>query len=124
MIEYDRAVVPPAPIVEVEVANPYSGKSRKVLGKIDSGAAISTIPVALLNELDLERAGSIGVRGFNQERARKMKTYRVNLSFENCKFELVEVILTPNPYVLVGRDILNQLKIILDGKNLQFQIIE
>ena len=124
MIKYDRTFLQPAPIVEVEVANPYKSKSKKVKGKIDTGADISAIPTELLDKLSLEWSGSKKVHGFNQKRVTKVKTFRVDISFESRKFELVEVILTPNPRVLIGRDILNQLTLLLDGKNFQFQIME
>jgi hypothetical protein len=124
MIAYDLAHSPPAPVVEIEVLNPYKGKSRRLRGKIDTGADISAIPTELYDGLELKWSGLVKVHGFNEERSTEFRTCRVNLSLENHRFELVEVVCVPKPYVLVGRDILNQLKILLDGRNLQFQFIE
>lgn len=124
MIEYDREFRNPAPVVQVDIANPYKNRSRKIKGKIDTAADISAIPNKLVSKLGLEWAGSVEARGFNQNHSMKVKTYRANILFENRKFELVEVISSASPYILIGRDILNQLKILLDGKNSQFEILE
>jgi len=121
--EYSREFINPAPIVEVEVTNPYKSRSRKLKGKIDTAADISAIPDELISELELEWSGSVEARGFNQKKLKKVKTYRVNISFANRRFEHIEVIPAAGPFVLIGRNVLNQLKILLNGKNLKFKIL-
>jgi len=121
-MEYDKAnYVPPAPSVEVSVSKPYSEESRKQRGKLDTGADISVIPFGFVRELGLVPARKLLARGYDG-REGSVTTYYVNMSIQEFSFELVEVAATPRIDVLLGRDILNRLKMLLDGKALSFEL--
>jgi hypothetical protein len=65
----------------------------------------------------------VAVGSFDEgDRARY--TYFVNLSFLGLSFEFVEVIGARRRDLLLGRDILNRLKAVLDGKNLEFDLLD
>ena len=53
-----------------------------------------------------------------------MDRTNINIEIAGHMFERVRVTAVERSHILVGRDSLNQLKIFLDGKNLQFEIIE
>lgn len=47
----------------------------------------------------------------------------INIKIANRWFHVKVAILEKND-ILIGRDILNQLKLLLDGKNLEFEVME
>ncbi len=121
-MEYDKAnYVPPAPSVQVSVFKPYSEESRKQRGKLDTGADISVIPFQFVRELGLVPARKLLARGYDG-REGSVTTYYVHLSIQEFSFELVEVAATPRIDILLGRDVLNRLKTLLDGKALSFEL--
>jgi len=50
------------------------------------------------------------------------ESYVVNLTLHDFDVAAVEVVLTDSPYVILGRDILNQFHITLDGPHLRLEI--
>jgi hypothetical protein len=121
-MEYDKTnYVPPAPSLQVVVSNPYSKESRKERGKVDSGADISVIPFGFVPQLGLAPARRLLARGYDG-REGSVITYYVDLAVQEFAFELVEVVATPRTDILLGRDILNRLKMLLDGKALTFEL--
>ena len=67
--------------------------------------------VSKLGQLDYSLVDVCDINGNIFER----KTYVVNLQLEKENFTRIEVIATPKKYALIGRDILNQKKIMLDA---------
>lgn len=123
MERYDeKQFDPPAPIVMVKVSNPYAKVSKKSKGKIDTGAFKTAIPEGWVEELGLIQAGETDVSGYDGKIDRKW-TYYANISFKECNF-YTEVIPANRKNVLIGRDVLNQLKVLLDGKNLNLEITD
>lgn len=112
---------PPALVVKTVVLHPVLTKSKPMDGKLDTGASISTIPEEIKNSLGLLPAGETNASGFKGP-AQKEKTYYVDITFNDFSFKSVKVITTERSYGLVGRDILNQLKLFADGKNQIFTL--
>ena len=121
MKKYNSTEAPPAPMVEVKGSNPYLQVSEKARAKLDTGASMSVIPQDWVERLRLMPLGVIDVSGFDEE-WREVRTYMVDLAFDGFRFDWVEVIASRRDNVLIGRDILNHLKITLDGKNLTLNI--
>jgi len=119
--KYNSTEAPPAPMVEVKGSNPYLRVSEKARAKLDTGASMSVIPQDWVERLRLMPLGVIDVSGFDEE-WREVRTYMVDLAFDGFRFDWVEVIASRRDNVLIGRDILNHLKITLDGKNLTLNI--
>ena len=51
-------------------------------------------------------------------------TYFVNLNLSNFEFSMIEVMGARRSDVLLGRDVLNLLKAVLDGKDLDFDLFD
>jgi hypothetical protein len=113
---------PPAPALKVKVSKPFSTFSVERKGKIDCGADKTVIPLFLVWRLELVPAREVTVCGFRNREGRKTPTFYVDISIGELKFDFLEVISAPRENILIGRDILNSLKILLDGKNLSFEI--
>lgn len=127
MEKYSSSEVPPAPIVVVRVANPTTKNGKEKEGKIDTGAFMTAIPETLVSELALVPAGEYETKGYKKEEkaeGQKHCTYFVDIALKGYSFPYTEVLAVDRQNVLIGRDILNQLKLILDGKNLTFEITD
>lgn len=124
MIGYDdEQFNPPAPALMVEVYGLFSKITMKLKGKIDTGADITVIPAKIVRDLNLLPVRIIKTRGYNGKISLK-PMYLVNISIKEFKFDLVEVIAARREDILIGRNILNQLTIKLNGKQLNFEILD
>jgi len=121
MIPYSSEEAPPAPFMDAEIRNPILGISERMRAKLDTGAAMVTIPSELVERLRLLPAGERTFRGYNGQ-ATVRKTYFVNIDLNGYKFEMAKVTSAPRDNILIGRNILNQLEIHLDGKNSAFEV--
>lgn len=117
---YDNFYSPPALIVDVNISNPELKESRNLRGKLDTGSDATVFPEMLARDLKLVPASEVAVRGSLDERS-NLPTYFVNIEFCGYPFEYVEAVATKYRYdVLIGRDILNKLKLIANGPKLKF----
>jgi predicted aspartyl protease len=122
MREYDPDESPPAPMAECNVQNPISGVAKeRQKAKLDTGASRTVIPEAWVEELDLMPADECTLYDFRGN-GQVHLTYFVDIALNGNSFKWFEVVSTARTNVLVGRDLLNGLKVILDGKNLRFDL--
>ena len=121
---YDTSYDPPALVVGVRVSRPIDSEDVRFLkGLIDTGADMFVISKRLINELQIVPAGEVIVLDFDGDE-REKTTYYVFISINDFE-ELVEVIsldFEEQEDVIIGRDILNNLTVVLNGKNLSFEI--
>ncbi len=122
-VRYSSEYSPPAPALKVKLSKPFSDLSMELQAKVDSGADMTVVPQHAISELRLIPASRISVTSFDG-RAVWRYTYYVNLSFQDFEFRMVEVIPSKREDMLLGRDILNRLKAILDGKRLSFSLLD
>jgi len=122
MDSYDVTFSTPAPVLQkVKISNEYRKKeSEELKGLIDSGAFMTVIPFEYVNRLELIPNGIQKVRGYDNKVSFENK-YLVRISFKGFNFDK-DVISTNRSTILIGRDVINELLVILDGKNLQFDI--
>ena len=123
MIKYDESFYPPAPVVMVKVYMPFSKRTMKVKGKIDTGADITVIPIKIVKDLSLVPVRIIKISGYDGKVSLK-PTYLINISIEGFKFDFIEAIATKRENILIGRNILNRLIVKLNGKQLNFEIFD
>ena len=121
MNEYSTNYYPPAPVIKIQISSAEKVVKLEYLGLLDTGADISVIPNHLVKDLKLKPRGEIDAQGYNGEIIRK-RFYNANIFLEERSFENVPVISSPVEGMLVGRNMLNQLTILLEGKKLSFQI--
>lgn len=122
MWSYNQSVQPPAPFLDVLVRHPQSSeRSQRVPAKLDTGADLSAIPQAVADDLELLAVRTILVETYDGTRA-SVKTYFITLEAAQARFRYLEVILTPEEYVLLGRDVLNHFYAHLNGPDLTFDL--
>ena len=114
---------PPAPFVFITLRHPRTeAEVRDIAAQIDTGADRSLVPLAIVEALGLDFAGSItigGVGGTTEE----MKLYTFLLRVHTLPPQVVEVLAhLDEEYVLIGRDILNSYRLVLDGPALKLEI--
>ncbi|MBI4769484.1 MAG: retroviral-like aspartic protease family protein [Chloroflexi bacterium] len=92
-------------------------------GRLDTGADMTVVPAALVAELPLGRFRKVAVQGFRGE-SETMFTYIVDVSVNGHRIEFVEVVLdeSDEAELLVGRDVLNELTVVLDGPALSAEV--
>lgn len=126
MDPYASEYNPPAPIVDIIVSNPYNPTVSPVedRGLIDSGAFKTVIPEEWVDRLGLLPVRTCSPQGYKiEEKKQEHKVYIARVTLKQYSFD-VEVIAARREYGLIGRDILNQLRLILDGKSLSFDITD
>lgn len=116
---------PPAPVVALTLSNHYEGITEETDGLLDSGADTSAITLEHADKLKLIKARDVETTGYDGVSTWK-PTYYVNILFKEYNFfrEVIGISIPKDEKqeVIIGRDILNQLEILLDGKNLSFEI--
>ena len=119
---YNQQVQPPAPFIYVAVVAPdQTARVERIPALIDTGADITVIPRKLITDLGLIKFSEIGVRGFRL-RTQPLDTFLVRLHIHDWEIEALEVIAEDESHCLLGRDLLNQFLITLDGPGLSLEI--
>ena len=122
MPAYDHTYIPPAPVVDVVILHPVRRtRSGTLRGKLDSGADITVVPEQVVSALGITPKGHIWTGGYDGTYARRA-LYYVRLIVEGNQVAFVRCIATDRTTVLLGRNVLNRFHVVLDGKNLRFQI--
>lgn len=114
--QYVTDFAPPAPFVQVTVQSPgVDGASRVVPAQIDSAADRSVIPGNLIDDLGLAGVREILIEGLGGQ-VHRMQTFVVLLQIRDFPPVAVEVVAHASErFVLLGRDVLNQFRVVLDG---------
>jgi hypothetical protein len=122
---YNRQIDPPAPFVHVAIRRPVepSGATvENVPAQLDTAADFTTIPTAIVDELQLVPLDEMLVAGFGGHLT-TLPTYLVLIGIRELDAVPIKVLASKDePYVLVGRDILNRHRVLLDGPQLVFEI--
>lgn len=119
---YETSERPPAPYLDLRVRP--SVQRRRFLpqrAKLDSGASMTVIPNSLVVRWGLIPHSAVAVRGYNR-RLSIRPAYVVDLEIGKKRFAQIKVTVSPRDNVLLGRDVLNQLKITLDGPSRMTEI--
>ncbi len=118
---YNQDENPPTPYIEAIISP--SGKTDICAlwqAKIDSGASLTVIPDNLVSQWNIQVRRKIRVRGYDGH-ASERYTYLVDILIGSRRFETVEVTCSKRINIFLGRDVLNQLRIMHDGPR---QIVE
>jgi predicted aspartyl protease len=121
---YDRDYSPPAPALPIELA--YPGESPRVgpvRAFVDTGADGSFIPTSYLETLDVPILYPTRVRlMFGPPYA--VNVYRVDVLVAGVRLPAVEVVGNDEGAdIILGRNILNQLRLYLDGPDRSLEIL-
>jgi hypothetical protein len=122
-VSYDTSWLPAAPFLPVRLASlAEHSESITVQAKLDTGADLTALPYALIERLRLMPAGEIEVEGYDSRRA-TIRAYDVNLEIDQLNVTGLLVIGFAEDYVLLGRDVRNRLRLLLDGPALTTEIL-
>lgn len=113
---YDPSFMPPAPILEIEVDG-YKSASLKRLVRVmvDSGADATMLPLSVLEAIGVDFKESLWMRGVAGGRV-KVDLYLVGIRIGELTVPGNHVVaIRDDQDAVVGRDVLNQLVVTLDG---------
>jgi hypothetical protein len=120
---YNPSVEPPAPFVYLTLTNPAtSERLEKVPAQVDSAADRTVPPATVVNDLGLEAVGEMEIGGLGGK-VQTLLLYGVALSIHDCPPRLAKVVaIEGEPWVLLGRDVINNYRIVLDGPRQSLEI--
>lgn len=122
MIQYSRRFDPPAPVIEVVVQSPHNRRNRALLpALVDTGADVSALPSSVLANLRVDAVGQIEIAGLENKYTLE-PLYEVQLRVSTHTRLTAEVISSEHDFIILGRDVLNQLILRLDGPSLALEI--
>lgn len=112
--EYDRKFFPAFPVVEILVLGIDPGRNRLIRGLIDSGSDATQFPISLLR--------SVGARQIDKRWVQDLGGVRYRVPLYAVRFQLGELAMAVEAIgregldeIIIGRDILNQLIVTMNG---------
>jgi hypothetical protein len=120
---YNRQVVPPAPFVYVTLRCVETGREIAQLpAQIDTAADRTVLPGNCVQDLGLLPLDELPVGSFGGQ-VLLLPTYRVEVGIHGLAPMMIEAIAhADEPFVLLGRDVLNQYHLILNGSQLFLEL--
>lgn len=123
MTPYNTTFDPPAPFLTVRISRINLDEPTLTVDcLVDSGADVSLIPQQLADDLNLAPADAMIVEGFSGEQ-QQLPLFAVTMVIENTHLIDLEVVAYPTAYAILGRDVLNRLRILLDGPAHQLNLL-
>lgn len=122
--QYDGDYNPAMPVVDIEIGRAMDAASLALKALVDSGADATIIPINSLQEIRARRSRKMWLRGTAGGRI-LVDLYQISLRLGPFSQALLEVVgSAQNDEVIVGRDVLNHLKVILDGPASSTEVVE
>jgi hypothetical protein len=120
---YTAAMSPPAPVVNVTVACPATGNRVEMQpAQIDTGADCSVLPATTVAALGLVEDGRFQLQGF-AGKVVELPVFLVDIHIHDLPAVTVRAVLGESERLIVlGRDVLNSQRIVLDGPELSLEI--
>jgi predicted aspartyl protease len=124
-VPFSHVLYPPAPALEVRLLNPVSGQRTSYQHAIlDTGSDTTVIPINLLYFLE--------VKSFRQQRVlglwggeAMIDLYYVNFEISGSLFTRIEVIGNDTESeILIGRNLSNKLRLLLDGPDQTVELLD
>jgi len=121
--KYVSHVNPPAPFINVSVRCPTTGHQvENVPAQVDTGADRTVLPKAVVTALGLVEVGLFLCEGFGSQ-VMNLPLYLVEVRLHDLPGLVVRAVLGERePWVLLGRDVLNAYRLLLDGPQLALEI--
>ncbi len=122
-IDYDQSTDPPAPFIPITIAHPMISTSDvQVAAKIDSGADITALPINVVQQLNLQTNHFLEVAGYDNQIV-SLPVYDVRLTVAHIRVRLKAIAVSEN-HAILGRDVLNLLRLMLDGPALTLEVFD
>ena len=112
-----------APFVLIRLAHATEAReTATMLAQLDTGADKTVIPAEVVEQISLRPAGTVTVAGLGGETGQE-SVYPVRLTVDGLGTVAIPVLASSGePWVLLGRDVLNRYRIVLDGPNQTLEI--
>lgn len=122
-VVYNRQKQPPVPFVLVSLVNPLDGSTiSEIPAQLDTAADRTLVPLGHMQALGLEPIDDIVIGGFGGSEE-TMPVFAVTLGlFTMPGRTICAVAHFDEPWVLLGRDVLNAFHLVLYGPNLALEI--
>ncbi len=122
---YNTHYFPAAPHMQIRLGIPDEAlKIGPLLAFVDSGADATIVPLHYIRQLNVQAEDSKFLRSQWGER-RQVDIYWLDLGIGNLRFPAVEIIADDRSNeVIIGRNILNMLRVLLDGPQQMLEISE
>lgn len=122
MLPYDSAFNPPAPVLEIVVGRPQATHiETRVRAQVDPGSDITVLPESVAEAIGLQRAGDLETEGYDGIVTR-WPLCVVTLTVADVTLPPMSVVVMPRSLAILGRDVLNHFILILNGKDLTFEL--
>lgn len=112
--DYDHAVLPSQPTVDIEIRPTRGDRSIELKALVDSGADVTLIPQRHLQAINARSSDFINVTGMLGIQQR-FDTYRIVLRLAAFATRLTVIAGHDPDLIVIGRDVLNYLRITLNG---------
>ena len=116
LYSYSPRVSPPAPFMFAKVSASEAANPMNIHALLDTGADSSALPADVAELLGLQQVDAGFVGGINSPRALE-PIFLAFISIEDRPPIELEVYSFNLPFAILGRDVLNQYHITLDGPN-------
>jgi predicted aspartyl protease len=121
---YDETYDPAAPVCQINLSVAATGSSVNVPAIIDTGADATIVPLEYLRQIGAKRVFEAGLRSQWGER-RRVYLHLVDLHLESLTLPGLYVVGDDQgDEVVLGRDVLNRLRLLLDGPKRVSQVFE
>jgi hypothetical protein len=115
---------PSMPVLQVVfVSSEVDLQTASLTATIDTGADASFVPLALLEEILAQVGKSIYASSLWGER-QEFSSFVVDVRIGNLTFPGVQVVGYDGDEIILGRDVLNKLRLLLDGPAQTTEILE
>jgi hypothetical protein len=113
--DYDTNYDPAAPVLSIGIGSIDREGQAQVIALVDSGSDVTMIPLAILRQVKARYVESRNLRGVTGHRIR-VKRYSVIIQVGGeTIYGVRAVATTTGDEVILGRDVLNQLVVTLNG---------
>ncbi len=124
---YSREFTPPAPVLPVNLAIPAeTPKTGTFAALVDTGADGTFVPTAILEELDLPVLYMTNVRSHLGEKLHRVSVHIADIIlFDTIRLPNIEVVSDDwGNRIIIGRNVLNMLRLHLDGPREVMKVLE
>lgn len=123
-MDYDFSVFPPAPRLEIRlIAQPHGAACGPISAFVDTGADATIVPLSIVRGLQAGVVTFKTVRSYAGGR-RRVRTYLLDVEVGPITLPGIEVVGdSVADEILLGRDVLNRLRLLLDGPAHRTQIL-
>lgn len=120
---YNQQIAPPAPVVHVTIRSPHQETAvSETPALLDTAADITVLPARVAEELHLIPLDEVPIGGFDGH-VTWVPTFLVQLALRHGTPRTIRIVASRDePYILLGRDVLNFHRVILDRPQLRLEI--